>query len=621
MLPGKDAMSSDYDNLSDLNQPIRHKRPVFERLQDLVFNLDLGLGVQWFRLGLFLLAVLLVMLVYTGTQFYGLRSREVMDLGQLGRNLALGRGYVTKNIRPVDLAYLGSIGKPSIQEGREVVPELWTPPLYPMILAGWFHIAKPQARMELVQQRLQIPAHQLPADLTKLQSLYEAARTETLRQDRLLVIVAWVFFVAEVGVVFWLAREVFDRRVALMTLALCLLCDPLLDACVDGGMLPFLALLVLGLMGLLMKAQRWAETKTSVYWVAGALIGCGVLVGVATLTRYTMVCLLVPLAVLLKVTMRTVRWRIKFGVCFGAFLLMVLPWVARNLRVADSPFGLARWAVTRIAPDANGEVAARLELERQFAVSHNLNWQRVAVRALINWDKLYRETLKATGANYLIAFFLVALLHRFRRDEAVRLQWFVVGVLVVTLIWLGLAGPPTKNFFTVFVPIIAMYSAAFFFVMFERLQLRKRWARRGIVGLFVGINVLPVLLTLLPPRPPSPYPPYDGGVVAAMGATFRDGDLLASDIPWAVAWYSDRSAVLIPVEQTTYMEQLNDKLHVISGIYLTTRSEWHMDAFTAYPFWLSKYDFVHSPPDAFPLKYRRQLTPDGDQVLWSDKPR
>ena len=95
------------------------------------------------------------------------------------------------------------------------------------------------------------------------------------------------------------------------------------------------------------QAQRWAETKTSIYWVTGALIGCGVLAGVATLTRYTMVCLLVPLAVLLKVTMRTVRWRVKFGVCFGAFLLVVLPWVVRNIAVADSPFGLARWAVTR----------------------------------------------------------------------------------------------------------------------------------------------------------------------------------------------------------------------------------------------------------------------------------
>ena len=121
-------MASDYEKLSDLNKPARPNRPLFERLQDLVFKFDTGFGVQWFRLGLFLLVVMLVILLYTGTQFYGLRNRETMDLGQLGRNLAMGRGYVTKNIRPLDLAYLGAIGKPSLSKGREVIPELWAPP-------------------------------------------------------------------------------------------------------------------------------------------------------------------------------------------------------------------------------------------------------------------------------------------------------------------------------------------------------------------------------------------------------------------------------------------------------------------------------------------------------------
>ena len=617
----QDAMASDYDKISDLNKPVRRNRPLFERLQDLVFKLDSGFGVQWFRVGLFLLAVLLVILLYTGTQFYGLRSRETMDLGQLGRNLALGRGYVTKNIRPIDLAYLGAIGKPSLSQGHEVIPELWTPPMYPLILSVWFQVVTPQARIGLVKQRLQIPAQQLPADLSKLQSLYEGARGETLRQDRFMVILAWVFFIADLGLVFWLARELFDRRVALMSVVLCLLCDPLLEACVDGGMLPFLALLVLGLIWLLLKAQLWAESKSSVYWVAGALVAIGALTGVAILTRYTMICLLVPLAVLLKVSMQKVHWRVKFGFCFGTVLLVVLPWVAHNTAVAESPFGLARWAVTRIAADDRGEALARLELERQFVLPEAVHWRRVVVRALTNWKKLYRETVKDTGASYLIAFFLVALLHRFRRDEALRLHWFVVGVLLTVVIWLGLAGPPAKNFLTVFVPIIAIYSAAFFFVMFERLQFRKRWARRGIVGIFVGVNVLPAFLTLLPPRPLTPYPPYDGGVVAAISETFNAGDLLASDIPWAVAWYGDRSTVLIPVEEKTYMELLNDKLHIVSGIYLTTWREWHLDAPTVHNFWFSKYDFGHPPSNSFPLKYRRQLTPDGDQVLWSDRPR
>ena len=613
-------MASDYEKLSDLNKPARPNRPIFEHLQDLVFKFDTGFGVRWFRVGLFLLGVMLVILLYTGTQFYGLRSRETMDLAQLGRNLAMNRGYVTENIRPLDLAYLGSIGKPSLSKGRESIPELWTPPLYPLILSAWFRIVKPQARIELIKLRLQVTGGELPSDVGKLESFYAAARAETLRQDRMLVILAWLIFLLLLAVVYGLAQELFDRRVAFMSVILCLLCDPLLGACVDGGMLPFLALLVLSLVWLLLKAQVWAETKIRVYWVTGALVGCGVLTGLATLTQYAMFALVVPLAVVLKMTMPKVSSRVKFGFCFGAFLLVILPWLMHNVAAADSPFGLARWAVTRIGIDDRGEAAAQLELTRQFEMPSAVNWHLFAKRALTNWNKLYRDTLKDTGANYLIVFFLVGMLHRFRRDAVLWLQWFVMLAVIVFLIWLGIAGPPTKNFLTILVPLIAIYGVAFFFVMFERLQFRKRWVRRGIVGLFVGINVLPAFLTLLPPRPPSPYPPYDGGVVAAMGSTFGEGDVLASDIPWAVAWYSDRSAVLIPLEEANYTKLLNDGLHLISGIYLTTRHEWRLDAFTTYEFWLSKYDFVHPPKANFPLQYRRQLTASGDQVLWSDRP-
>jgi len=614
-------MPSEYDNISGLNQPVRVKRPIFERLQDLIFRFDLGMGIQWFRLGGFLIVVLLVILVYTGTQFVGLRDRETMDLGQLGRNLAMGRGYVTRNIRPIDASYLAAAGKLKLSEGRVALPELWTPPVYPLVLAGWFKVFTPQSRIIAVKRLLDIPAHQLPGDWLKLQALYDAARVQTFRMDRLLVILAWLFFVADLGLLYLLARELFDKRVALLSVVVCLLCDQLLDACVAGSLLPFLALLVLLVLWTLVKAEQWATADASVYWVTGALVAGGTLMGVATLTRYTMVCLVPAVAVWLWVTMPAVPRSVKFGVCFGAFSLVLLPWVAHNVAVADSPFGLARWAAAHTMPDERGEEVATVQLQRQSDAGAAIRLRATGIRVLMHWDKLYREQLKDTGANFLIAFFLVALLHRFRRDAAVRLQWWVLGVLLTAVCWLGLAGPPRWNFFTVFMPVIAMYGAAFFFVMFERLQLRKRWARRGVVGLFVGLNVLPMLFTLLPHLSVSPYPPYDGGVVAAVGETFRENDLVATDIPWALAWYGDRSAMLIPVEEKAYL-YFNDNLRVFAGIYLTTLRDWHwMEALTTYSFWLSKYDMIHPPPEKAPLQYRRQITVDGEQILWSDTPR
>ena len=85
--------------------PVEYK-PVFERIQDWIFKLDVGIGIGPFRLGMFCLVVLLLILLYTGTQFYGLRDPEAMDAGQLARNLWRGRGYATQNIRPLEIWYL-----------------------------------------------------------------------------------------------------------------------------------------------------------------------------------------------------------------------------------------------------------------------------------------------------------------------------------------------------------------------------------------------------------------------------------------------------------------------------------------------------------------------------------
>jgi hypothetical protein len=238
----------------------------------------------------------------------------------------------------------------------------------------------------------------------------------------------------------------------------------------------------------------------------------------------------------------------------------------------------------------------------------------------VNVRKLYEVNVKDIGSNYLIAFFLASLLHRFRRDEVFRLRRFLFWSLIMCVIWLGVAGPPKRNILTMFLPLIIIYGTAFFYVMFERLQFRTRLLRRGMVGLFVFVNVLPFIFTILPPRTTAPYPPYDGGVVAAMGKTFRDEDMMVSDIPWAVAWYADRSAIWTPFEKEDYLA-INDNMRTISGIYLTQATLQQQDALamiTGYQrFWLEMFP---KPSPDLPLQYFRPLTPDGQQVLISNRP-
>ena len=54
-------------------------------LQDVVYNsIDVGAGLKIMRIGLYALLLLIVVLIYTATQFWGLTEKEAMDLAQRG---------------------------------------------------------------------------------------------------------------------------------------------------------------------------------------------------------------------------------------------------------------------------------------------------------------------------------------------------------------------------------------------------------------------------------------------------------------------------------------------------------------------------------------------------------
>jgi hypothetical protein len=103
---------------------------------------------------------------------------------------------------------------------------------------------------------------------------------------------------------------------------------------------------------------------------------------------------------------------------------------------------------------------------------------------------------------------------------------------------------------------------------------------------------------------------------------FREDELVASDIPWAVAWYSDRSALWVPVREGDFIE-INDRVRIVSGMYLTQAT---LQRHTVLEEWLGHEQFLlrlfqPAPPPGFPLQVYRTVTPDGEQVLLSNRPR
>jgi len=577
------------------DEPIEYK-PLYERIQDLIFKMDVGTDLGPFRLFIFSVVALLVVLLYTGTQFYGLHDAAVMDAGQLARNLSRGRGYVTQNIRPLEIWYLNSIGRPPLDPKANMQAELWSPPVYPMVLSLVFRV--------------------LPPNFDVVNGAW------TLAADRLVMLVGWFWFLLGMALMYVVAREMFDHRVAAMSAFMYLFCNPLLEAAISGLSWGLLSVLFLLTAYGVLKAEKWQAQGRSVRWVYGALGVSAVAVALGTLTQYAFASVLVPLLIYVGVSFPQ-RWRMKCSLCVVVFALVLTPWMARNWRASRTLFGLSRFELLEGVGEGTPNEIKVGQVQRMFGGNFpELRLRQQVRRALINARQLYEVGLKDVGANYLIVFFLVGLFHRYRQEEVFRLRRFVFWALLTSILWMSIAGPPKRNFLTVFEPLIIVYGVAFFYVMFERLQFRTRLVRTTLIGAFAVFNVLPFIFMLLPPATTLPYPPYRADVITLLGKGFAEDEVLVSDIPWAVAWYADRSAIWAPFDEKDFYA-INDNVKVISGIYLTQETLLNLEVLpmvTGYQrFWVQMFDLAHFPPKDFPLQYARPWTQDGEQVLISSR--
>ena len=180
---------------------------------------------------MFCLLALLVILLYTGTQFYGLHDAEAMDAGQLARNLWRGRGYVTQNLRPFEFWYLNSIGRPPLDTNTNAQVELWTPPMYPLVLSTVFHVLTPNFDI--------------------------SGNVRTLAADRVVMMVGWVTYLVGMVLLYLLAREMFDHRVATMSVFMYLFCNPLLESAIAGLPLGLMSVFFLLTAYAVFKAEKW----------------------------------------------------------------------------------------------------------------------------------------------------------------------------------------------------------------------------------------------------------------------------------------------------------------------------------------------------------------------------
>jgi hypothetical protein len=550
-------------------------------MQDILHRLDVGSGTRLVRVGLAVLAVVLLTVGYNWRAYRNMATQEAMDAAQVARNIARGKGYTTLFIRPFsiflvkkhnqEIQGVPAVGKvPDLSELRGMHPDLANPPVYPIALAGLmkvlpFNYAIPTAK----------PFWSSNGKFSRFEPDFLIAM---FNQLLLLVVIALVFF---------LARRLFDRGVAWLTAGLLLGTELLWRFSVSGLSTLLLMVIFLGLAWCLVLLEQEAREPKRGPIVILVLAGlAGAAVGLGGLTRYSFGWLIIPVLVFLVLFGGQRRVALAL-LALAVFAAVMTPWILRNYSVSGSPFGTATYTVvenTVLFPENRLERSLEPDLSRLFLAAFWLKFDA-------NLRQIVTSELPRFGGNWITAFFLVGLLVSFRSPTIARLRYFLLGCGLVLIIAQALGRTQlseevpevnSENLLVLLVPLVLLYGVSLFYLLLEQMPLPFPEARFLVMGIFSLVGCLPMLFVFMPPKPsPVVYPPYLPPAIQTVAGWLTEGELAMSDIPWAMAWYGQRQCVWLTLKCTPDAKDpkshenffaINDYEKPIRALYLTPQT-------------------------------------------------
>lgn len=497
-----------------------------------------GAGLRAVQAGLCVAVVLLGFGFYAFVQFWGLKDAEAMDYAQLGRNLAEGRGFTTRLLRPVTSGYLARHGRRAPAADR--MPDILHGPVYPSVLALGFKILRPCFEV--------------------------APGFGIFSPERRVIVPMGILFSLGTGVlVFLLGKRLFDARVAWLAAVSYFLADAVLADSISGHPVPLVAFFATAAVYAASVAAIRREEGTDP-WLPPFLLSAG-LCALGFLTRYAFVALVPVIAVFLAWSWGRARLAAFLGF-IAAFLLVVSPWLVRNVIVSGNPLGLAAHGVLSGSAFYPGDT---FERSQKISVDNTDVGAAMRTKVESNLGRLWEEETGRLAPGLFAAFFLVSFLYRFQRDDVHRLRWCLAAGILLFLLAACLYGPSAGRLLHSFLPVVLVYGAAYFFLVLDRLGFPDPLVNRLVAAAMAVLAFLPAGLRLLGPPPEMPYPPYYPPYIAKMNRYLKDGEILVTDIPAGAAWYGGRTSLLLPLSPDEITAMRRDGLP-IGGIYLTTET-------------------------------------------------
>jgi 4-amino-4-deoxy-L-arabinose transferase-like glycosyltransferase len=527
----------------------KQNQPFESTLQDLVYSVDAGLGLKIIRTMLFCLVILGMMIIFTARQFRGFDDKAAMDYAQLGRNLAQSNRYITQSVRPVTIA---AVSAHSFDGDARIMnhPELFKAPLYPALLAAQFKFF----------------------DLIGINVFPDSEAFRGLRvypAEQWVVVPLHHFFTLLSGLLlYFLGKRLFSKKIGLLGVTTYFLSELVWRDSLQGTAIPLLVFFVLGAVWCaLVSMIHRRERKPRWNWMA-LFAGSVLLSAAAFLTHYAAIAIVPGLALfILLMGSRTQRGGHLAFFYIALVLLLIAPWLLRNIQVCGMPLGLAPSTAMVDSATYPGDSFMRT-LTPETGV---MTLFRVAKAKWVdNFAELYETGFTALGSGLLIAFFIVTFFYRFVRIHVHNLRWGIGLSMILFFIGAGFFDRDTLQLYHIFWPFVILYGLAFFSILLDRLDLSIQLYKLGLTGLVVGLTALPLLVTIfLSPAPGMPYPPYYPPFAMRVSELLNPAEVICTDMPWATAWYGKRTSILLPQSLDDYYE-VNDYRKYISGLYITT---------------------------------------------------
>ncbi len=523
-------------------------------LQQWIHAMEEGRGATIIKTFLAVFGFVAIAIAYNFLCFKNFYIPEAMDTAQLARNMAEGEGYTTDFVRPLSIHLLQEHRADRSPMLKAPHPDLANAPVYPLIVSALF--------------KAKAMNYNIPR---------KAAFT-TYQPERWIAGLNQFLFFCAVLLVFFIAFRLFNSTIAWISALVLAGTELLWRFSVSGLSTQLLMVLVLGVVYCLVRMDEWQRQEApSLKKLLGFGILTGVLVGLAGLTRYSFLWLILP--TLLFVLLFTPRYRIKVPiVVLLSFLIVVAPWIIRNHSASGKLFGISTYAIL--------EQTATFP-ENTLQRSLTPNFEKVTVKNLttklfVNTHDILENQVLKLGGSWVAAFFLAGLLVPFRNPTAVPLRIFLASSLILFVMVQALGRTHlsdvskvvnSENLLVVFAPVVFIFGVAMFFLLIDQIKLATPIRVKMSYAAFIVAVSAPLLFTLLPPGSrPFAYPPYHPPLIQETCSWMKKDELMMSDVPWALAWYGDRQCVALTLNREKEFFTLNDDIKRVQALYLSPQT-------------------------------------------------